>query len=83
MVCLQEWHTLDYTDGPVTSLLLVRPCDWTYATFPRVIKGFASPDHFADSSLVLRHSDLHFGAAQAKVELETDLSSIEDWSLLR
>lgn len=79
IVCLQEWHTLDYTAGPLTSLLLVRPADWTYYSFQRVTKGFASPDYFVDSSLVLRHSDFYFSAGQAKVELETDLSEIDEW----
>ncbi|REJ68190.1 MAG: hypothetical protein DWQ31_08650 [Planctomycetota bacterium] len=80
IVCVTEWHTIDYEAGPITSLLLIRPGDWTYYSFPRVTKGFASPNYFIDDSLVLCHTDLHHGGSvHANVELETDLGKIEDW----
>ncbi len=82
IACVQEWHTLDYVRGPVTSLLLIRPGDGTFFRFPQVKKGFASPDHFVNSTLVLRHFDRHVGGVQARVDLETDLAGIREWEPL-
>ncbi len=79
-VCLQEWHTTNYSAGPITSLLLVRPDDWTYFAFPRIDRGWASPNHFLDDSLVLAHTEDHL---TAKAERETDLEKITDWSPLQ
>ena len=76
IACLQEWHTIDYGVGPITSLLLVRPRDWTYFAFPQIRKGFASPNTFIDDSLVLRHSERQNNTT---VDRETDLSQIEAW----
>ena len=75
IVCLQEWHTTNYNDGPITSLMLVRPGNWTFYSFP-VLNGFASPNTFVDDSLVLCHSERQ---THSTVDLETDLAEIDDW----
>jgi len=79
IVVLTEWHTSDRKLGPITSLLLIRPDEWTYAGFPRIDKGFASADYFLGDSLVLRHSDRIFTGGSYVVQRETDLAKIDDW----
>jgi len=79
MIVLTEWHTSDREKGPITSLILIRPDDWTYSRFPIIEKGFASADYFVDNSLVLRHSDRLFTGGSYVVQRETDLATIRDW----
>ena len=79
MVVLTEWHTSNCEKGPITSLLLIRPGDWTYSRFPIIEKGFASADYFVDNTLVLRHSDRLFTGGSNVVQRETDLATIGDW----
>jgi hypothetical protein len=81
MIALTEWHTADRSEGPITSLLLIRLKDWTYSRFPIVQKGFASPDHFIGQSLVLRHTDRLYTGGSFTVQRETDLATIHDWHL--
>lgn len=74
-----EWHTTDRELGPITSLLLIRPADWTYSRFPILKKGFASPSYFVGNSLALRHTDWIHEGGSYRVERETNLATIDDW----
>jgi hypothetical protein len=82
IVVLTEWHTSDREKGPITSLLLIRPADWTYSRFPIIEKGFATADYFVGDSLVLRHSDRQYTGGSYVVQCETDLATIGDWTPL-
>lgn len=82
MLVVTEWHTSDREMGPITSLLVIRPDDWTYARFPIIEKGFASADYFVENTLTLRHSDRIFRGGSFVIERETDLRTIGYWKPL-
>ena len=81
ILVVTEWHTLDRGSGPITSLLLIRPNNWTFAQFPR-LEGFAITNYFVGNSMVLRHTDEIYQGGSFKVERETDLDTITDWKSL-
>ncbi|MBL8830202.1 MAG: hypothetical protein JNM18_24710 [Planctomycetaceae bacterium] len=82
ILVVTEWHTLERGSGPITSLLLIRPDDWTYSQFPKLTKGFAIANYFVDRSRVLRHTDEIYQGGSFKVERQTDLDTIDDWKPL-
>lgn len=86
ILVVTEWHTLDRGSGPITSLLLIRPDDWTYSRFPELSNGSAITNYFVGDSLLLRHTDKIYDKIYKdgcfNVERETDLSTIDDWKPL-
>lgn len=79
ILVVTEWHTIDRERGPITSLLLIRPNDWTCSRFPILNKGFALSNYFVGHSMVLRHTDEIFQGGRFKTERETNLAMIDDW----
>lgn len=82
ILAASEWHTIDRELGPISSLILLRPEDWTYFRFPVVRKGFAHVNCFLPNSLTLRHCESRYDEKSYTVQYETDIGTIAEWSPL-
>jgi hypothetical protein len=76
LLAVQEWLTLDYSEGPITALALIdlsRKCE---ASPARVRKAFIVPIAF-DGSLVVYRAD--YGGQASAERFEIDMTKITDW----
>jgi hypothetical protein len=76
MLAVQEWLTIDFSQGPQTALLLVDLAGSREARVARIEKGFVLPREFALPTLhyAIDHDD---GGARRNRAL--DLGSIDSW----
>jgi hypothetical protein len=77
-LAVQEWLTLDYSEGPITSLVIIALQQGREAAVARGTKGFVVPETFDDSILVY-HTD-HAGRTDQHVTL--DVMTITEWKAL-
>jgi hypothetical protein len=72
----QEWLTLDYSEGPITSLLIIDLEQGRAAAVARAVKGFIIPEAFAGPLLRYRIEYAGLG----RVEHATvDTTAIDSW----
>jgi hypothetical protein len=73
----QEWLTLDYSEGPITSLLIIDLEHGRAASVARAVKGFIVPEAF-DGPILSYRIDY---AGLGKVEHATvDTAAIDSWT---
>ena len=76
LLAVQEWLTLDYSEGPITALVLLdlsRKCE---ASVARVRKAFIVPVAF-EGSLVVYRTD--YGGQERSERFEIDVTTITEW----
>ena len=79
MLAVQEWLTLDYSEGPITALVLIDLSLGRAAPVTRVTKGFVVPEAFEGPTIVYRkeyagqHDGQHF---------RLDSTKIAEWNTL-
>jgi hypothetical protein len=79
VLAVQEWLTIDYSEGPITTLLLIDLKRRREATVARVIKGFLVPQTF-DDPIIVYHKEY---AGQGVIEPCTlDMTTIKQWRAL-
>ncbi len=78
-LAVQEWLTLDYSEGPITVLVIVDLKLGREASIERVTKGFVLPKAFKGSNLVYRKE---FGGQEVDQNFEVDLTKISEWKAL-
>src|SRR5215211_4691595 len=54
LLAVQEWLTIDYSEGPITALVLINLERGREATVARATKGFIVPEAFDGSSIMYR-----------------------------
>jgi hypothetical protein len=79
LLAVQEWLTLDYSEGPITELVILDLQLRREAVLARVVKGFIVPTAFVGPNVVYRKDY----AGQAGAELfEVVTTKIVDWKEL-
>jgi hypothetical protein len=76
LLAVQEWLTLDYSEGPMTALALIdlsRNCE---ASVARVRKALSVPVAF-EGSLVVYRTD--YGGQEGTERFEIDVTKITEW----
>ncbi len=71
-LALQEWLTIDYQEGPVTSLAIVDLKEMRIANISTLHKGFISPIKFEGDKIVYEKSY----STGPKGEFEIDLKTV-------
>lgn len=79
LLAVQEWLTIDYSVGPITTLLLIDLERRREATLVRVTKGFVVPESFEGSRIVYRKE---FGGQAGDQHFDQDIAQIREWSPL-
>ncbi len=75
---MQEWLTLDYSEGPITALVLIGVQLRRAASVARATKRFLVPESFEDLLIVYRKEN----AGHAIVEhFDLDVSKITEWNV--
>lgn len=77
-LAVQEWLTIDYSEGPITVLALIDVALRREIAAARTTKGFAIPEAFEGSTLVYRKE--YRGQAIERCELDT--ATITGWKAL-
>jgi hypothetical protein len=75
-IAFQEWLTVDFKKGPITTLTLVDLENKKIARISRADKGFITPIKFEKYSIVFEKE--YFGTGK-KVEYEIKLSEVKNW----
>jgi hypothetical protein len=79
LLAAQEWLTLDYSEGPITALVLIDLHLGREASVSRATKGFIVPESFEDSIIVYRKEYAGRGVVE---HFNLDISTIEEWKAL-
>lgn len=77
-LAVQEWLTLDYSEGPITALVLIDVRSRRETVVVRTTKGFGIPEAFEGDTLSYRQE---FGG-KAGEHFELDATTIADWKAL-
>lgn len=75
LLAVQEWLTLDYSEGPITALVIIDVLQRREATVARATKRFLVPEVFQGARLTYRED--HAGGASPNRELDT--TAIKGW----
>ena len=78
-LAVQEWLTLDYSEGPITALVLIDVRLKRAATLARATKRFLVPASFEDPILVYRNENAGLGIVEHG---EVDITKIGNWEAL-
>ena len=78
-LAVQEWLTLDYSEGPITALVIIDLKQGREASVERVTKGFVLPKAFKGSTVVYRKQ---FGGQEVDQDFEVDTTKITEWKAL-
>src|SRR5262249_28965423 len=79
LLAVQEWLTLDYSEGPITALVVIdlnRKCE---ASVARVRKAFIVPRAFEGPLVVYR---VDYGGQAGTERFEIDVTKIAEWKAL-
>jgi hypothetical protein len=76
LLAVQEWLTLDYSEGPITALLLIDLHLGREASVDRATKGFIVPESFEDPIIVYRKE---YGGQEVVQHFDLDTSKIKEW----
>jgi hypothetical protein len=79
LLAVQEWLTIDYSEGPITTLVLIDLKRRREATLVRVTKGFVVPQAFEGSRIVYRKE---FGGQASDQHFDQEIAQIKEWSAL-
>lgn len=79
LLAVQEWLTIDYSEGPITALVLIDIERRREATLVRVTKGFVVPQAFEESRIVYRKE---FGGQASDQHFDQEIARIKEWSPL-
>ena len=75
-LALQEWSTIEYKKGPITTLTLVDFQNMKLAKISTAEKGFIKPIKFETNSIIFEKQYLANGKI---VEYEINLTEINNW----
>jgi hypothetical protein len=79
LLAVQEWLTIDYSEGPITALVLIDLHLRREASVARATKGFMVPEAFEGSIITYRAEY----AGQGVVEhFDLDTTKIKTWKVL-
>ena len=76
LLAVQEWLTLDYSEGPITALVLIDLSRGREASLARVTKGFIVPIAFEEALVVYRTD---YGGQEGTERFEVDATKITEW----
>ena len=79
LLAVQEWLTIDYSEGPITALLLIDVQRQREASVARATKRFIVPEAFDGSVVVYRAENAGLGVAE---RFEVDTAKITEWNLI-
>lgn len=79
LLAVQEWLTIDYSEGPITALVLIDLQLRREALVAHATKGFLVPEAFAEPILVYRAD---YGAQGVIQHDEVDTTNINEWKAL-
>jgi hypothetical protein len=79
LLAVQEWLTLDYSEGPITALMILDLNGGREAPVARVVKGFVVPTAFVGPSVEYRKD---YAGQEGSERFEVDITKIEDWKVL-
>lgn len=77
-LAVQEWLTLDYSEGPITVLVLIDAQQRREAAIVRITKGFCIPEGFDGSTLA--YGEEYAGAITKRAKV--DAAKITGWKAL-
>ena len=78
-LAVQEWLTLDYSEGPITALVLIDLHLRREASVAQATKGFIVPESFDDPIVVYRKEYAGQGIVQ---HFDLDITKIAEWRAL-
>src|SRR5689334_23412057 len=76
LLAVQEWLTLDYSEGPITALVVIDLSRGREASIARVTKAFIVPTAFEDLSIVYRTD---YGGQAGTGRSKVDTTKIGGW----
>ena len=79
MLAVQEWLTIDYSEGPITALVIIDLKLGREATVARATKGFIVPAVFDASLITYREK---YAAREVVSQLDLDALEQKDWKAL-
>ena len=79
LLAVQEWLTLDYSEGPITALVLIDLHLGREASVARATKAFIVPEAFAGSLIVYR---IDRGGQAGGEHFEKAITEIVEWKEL-
>jgi hypothetical protein len=79
LLAVQEWLTIDYSEGPITALLLIDLDLGREASVARATKGFIVPEAFEGPMIVYRKE---YGGQTVVQHFDLDTTKIEGWKEL-
>lgn len=78
LLAVQEWLTLDYSEGPITALVLIDIHLRREVSVAQVTKAFLVPEAF-DGSIMVYHKE---EAGQVVQHFKLDTTKITEWKAL-
>jgi hypothetical protein len=78
-LAVQEWLTLDYSEGPITALVLIDVRHRRAAEVARATKRFLVPESFEDRILTYRNQNAGHGIVE---HFNLDIRMISNWDAL-
>jgi hypothetical protein len=79
LLAVQEWLTLDYSEGPITALVLLDLKLGREASVARVTKGFVLPKAFEGPIMVYRKE---FAGQEVEQNFDVDITKVNEWKAL-
>jgi hypothetical protein len=79
LLAVQEWLTLDYSEGPITALTLIDLAQGRETTVARVTKAFVVPETFEHAIVTYR---IDAGGQEGVEHLTADARQIVEWTAL-
>jgi hypothetical protein len=79
LLAVQEWLTLDYSEGPITALVILDLQLGREVSVARAVKAFIVPTAFEGSSIVYRKD---YGGEKGTECFEVDTTKIREWKKL-
>jgi hypothetical protein len=79
LLAVQEWLTLDYSEGPITALVIVDLSQRREVSVARAVKAFLVPTAFEGTRIVYRKDP---GGEAGAERFEVDTTKLEGWNEL-
>jgi hypothetical protein len=76
LLAVQEWLTLDYSEGPITALVIIDLQLGRAVTLERVVKAFLVPLAFEGSKIVYRKD---YAGNEGTEQFEADTAKLVEW----
>jgi hypothetical protein len=76
LLAVQEWLTLDYSEGPITCLVVIDLQQGREVTVERVLKAFLVPLAFEGSNIVYRKD---YAGNEGTERFEVDAAKLIEW----